>query len=129
MLKTKRNLIFAEECYSIMGSAFEVFNEIGSNHKEKIFQKALANSFSQKKIAFKEQLRARLVFKGKEIGFYIFDFLVFDKIVVEIKVRNYFSRKDIEQLYRYLKVKNLKLGLIIHFTKEGVKYKRVVNLK
>lgn len=70
----------------------------------------------------------KVKYKGRELGIYIFDFLVFGKIVVELKVRNYFSKKDIEQLYRYLKATNLKLGLIIHFTKEGVKYKRIVNL-
>jgi GxxExxY protein len=68
-------------------------------------------------------------FKEKDLGVYYFDFLVFDKIVVEIKKRNYFSIKDINQLRAYLKAVRLKLGLLIHFTNTGVKYRRIVNLK
>ncbi|PIS29970.1 MAG: hypothetical protein COT41_03880 [Candidatus Portnoybacteria bacterium CG08_land_8_20_14_0_20_40_83] len=68
-------------------------------------------------------------YKNKPIGIYYFDFLIDDKIVLEIKVRDYFSKKDITQLYSYLKAKNLKLGIIAHFTKTGVKFKRVANIK
>ena len=59
---------------------------------------------------------------------YYFDFLIENKIVLELKARNYFSRKDIDQLFSYLKSKDMKLGIIAHFTKSGVKFKRVVNI-
>lgn len=129
IIKTKRNLIYKEECYRILGLVFDVYNKVGFGHKELFYQKALAENFKNNGVPFKEQLKVRLKFKGKELGIYIFDFLVFDKIIIELKVRNFFSKKDIEQLYRYLKAVNLKLGIIIHFTKDGIKYKRVVNLK
>ena len=61
------------------------------------------------------------------MGIYYFDFLIDNKIILELKVRNYFSNKDISQLYSYLKAKDIKLGLIAHFTRSGVKFKRVVN--
>jgi len=126
----KRNdLIYKDECYKIVGLIFEVFNNLGFGHKEKFYQNAIASEFKKNKIDFKEQLRAKVKFKGSEIGYYIFDFLVFDKIVVELKQRNYFSKKDIEQLYSYLKVMKLKLGLLVYFTNSGIRYKRIVNLK
>lgn len=128
-VKTKRNLIFAEECYQIIGVCFEVFNKIGYGHKEKFYQEAIAQGFREKKIEFKRELKARVRFKEKDLGVYYLDFLVFDKIVVEIKKRNYFSIKDINQLSAYLKATRLKLGLLIHFTNTGVKYRRIVNLK
>jgi GxxExxY protein len=123
------DLVYKDECYKIIGLIFEVFNNLGYGYKEKIYQKAIAETFKQNKIDFKEQLRAKVVFKGKELGLYILDFLVFGKIVIELKQKTFFSKKDIEQIYAYLKVTNLKLGLLIHFTKEGIRYKRVVNLK
>jgi len=128
-VKTKRNLIFAEECYQIIGICFEVFNKIGYGHKEKFYQEAVAHKLKEKKINFREQLKARVKLGEKELGIYYLDFLVFDKIVVEIKKRNYFSIKDINQLSAYLKATRLKLGLLIHFTNTGVKYRRIVNLK
>jgi GxxExxY protein len=128
-MRAKEDLIYKEECYKIIGFIFEVFNEVGYGHKEKFYQKAVANIFTENGIIFKEQLKARVKFKGKEIGYYLFDFLVLDKIVIELKQKNYFSKKDIEQLYSYLKAVNLKLGILVYFTNDGIRYKRIVNLK
>lgn len=124
----RNDLIYKDECYQIIGLIYEVYNDIGFGHKEKFYQNAVANIFSENKIPFKRELKAKITYKGKNIGYYFFDFLVFDKMVVELKQRNYFSKKDIEQLYSYLKAMNLKLGLLIYFTKSGIRYRRIVNL-
>ena len=112
-----------------MGLVFKVSKELGFEHKESFYQKALAKEFEDNGIIFKEQLRCKLKYKEKELGIYIFNFLVFDKIVVEIKQKKVILSRDIDQLYKYLKAMNWKLGIIITFTKEGAKFKRVVNLK
>jgi GxxExxY protein len=125
----RNDLIYKDECYKIIGLIFEIFNGVGYGYKEKFYQNAVANSFTENKITFKKELKARVNFKGKEIGYYYFDFLVFNKIIIELKRKNYFSKKDIDQLYSYLKAMNLKLGILIYFTKNGIKYKRIVNLK
>ncbi|KKP80188.1 MAG: hypothetical protein A2271_03820 [Candidatus Moranbacteria bacterium RIFOXYA12_FULL_35_19] len=127
-MKTKKNLIYAEECYRIMGVVFRVFKKLGFGHKENFFQKALAKEFTDNGFEFKEQLRYKVKYKEEDLGIYIFDFLIFNKIILEIKQRNFISSKDINQLYKYLKATNLRLGIIITFTSEGVRYKRVVNL-
>lgn len=95
----------------------------------KVFIRKRWLKFLENKIEFKEQLRCKVKYKEKDLGVYIFDFLVFDKIILELKQRDYFSTKDIEQLVKYLKATDLKLGIIIHFTKSGVRYKRVLNIK
>ena len=132
MLKAKlkrQDLVYPDLCYRIIGILFEVWTKIGPGHKENFYQNALAQEFKIANIDFKEQLPAKLYYKNKLIGVYYFDFLIENKIVLEIKVREYFSKKDIKQLYSYLKAKNLKLGIIAHFTGTGVKYKRIVNLQ
>ncbi|HAT73495.1 MAG TPA: GxxExxY protein [Candidatus Moranbacteria bacterium] len=128
-MSIRNDLIYKDECYKIIGLIFSIFNEIGYGHKESFYQKAIANIFSENNIEFKEQLKAKVKHGGKEIGYYIFDFLVFDKIVIELKSKNYFSKRDIDQLYSYLKAMNLKLGILVYFTKECVRYKRIVNLE
>lgn len=128
-MSIRNDLIYKEECYNVIGLIFRIFNEIGYGHKESFYQKAIANIFSENNIKFKEQLKAKVKHRGKEIGYYIFDFLVFDKIVIELKSKNYFSKRDIDQLYSYLKAMNLKLGILVYFTKECVRYKRIVNLE
>jgi len=131
MLKTelkRKDLIYPDLCYQIMGILFQVWKDIGFGHKEIFYQKATAQGLQDFSLPFKEQVPAKINYKGKFIGIYYFDFLINEKIVLEIKVRNYFYKKDIDQLYVYLKAKNLKLGVIAHFTKTGVKFKRVVNI-
>lgn len=125
----KINLIYSKECYKIMGIVFNVYNELGYGHREYVYQKALAEEFRKNKIKFKEQLRYKLKYQGKELGLYILDFLIFDKIVLEIKQKNFISGKDIKQLHGYLSAMNLRLGIIATFTKDQVRYKRIVNLK
>lgn len=127
-VRARKDLIYADECYQIMGIIFKVFNELGYGHKECFYQKAIAKEFKINKIVFKEQLRYRLVYKGEVLGVYIFDFLAFDKIIIEIKQRDYFSIRDIKQIKRYLKATGLKLGILVHFTNSGVRYKRIPNL-
>ena len=102
---------------------------MGFGHKEKIYQNAIEHALGQSNIKFRRELPAKIQFQGKDVGLYYFDFLVDGKVVLEIKVRNFFSKKDIIQLYSYLKAMKLKLGIIAHFTRTGVKFKRVVNLK
>jgi len=124
----KNNLIYPELSYKIIGTLFNVWNGVGSNHKESFYQKAAVRDFKEAGLSFKQQLPAKIIYKDEFVGVYYFDFLVEDKIVLELKVRDYFSKKDITQAFSYLKAKKLKLGIIAHFTKTGVRIKRVVNV-
>jgi len=124
----RSDLVYPELSYQILGVLFGVGTEVGFGHKEIFYQRACGNRFRKVGFEVKEQVPARIIHRGQFIGIYYFDFLINDKVVIEIKVRNYFSKKDIDQLYAYLKARNLKLGIIAHFTKSGVKYKRVVNV-
>ncbi|TSC75343.1 MAG: hypothetical protein G01um101430_438 [Parcubacteria group bacterium Gr01-1014_30] len=56
------------------------------------------------------------------------DFVIDNKIVLELKKGERFSKKHIEQVYAYLKAANLELGIIAYFTKQGVRFKRIVNI-
>ncbi len=127
--KTRKDLIYAEDAYEIVGFMYEVWDKTGYGHKEIFYQRAVAEIFKKNKKVFTEQLKAKVQFNGKIIGEYVFDFLYGNKIVIELKQGEIFSRKNINQVYSYLKATGLKLGLIINFTKNGVKFKRIVNLK
>lgn len=127
-MSRKIKLVYPDECYQIIGVCFEVYNKLGYGYKEKFYQEAIEEIFKERNINFKRELGVKVKFKEKDLGIYYFDFLVFNKIIVEIKKRNYFSVKDIKQIYSYLKTTGLKLGLLIHFTNTGVKYRRIINI-
>ena len=81
------------------------------------------------KIPFEEQLKVDLTFNGDKIGVYFLDFLIDNKIILELKKKDFFSKNDINQVYTYLKSTGLKLGIIAHFTSKGVRFRRILNLK
>ena len=56
------------------------------------------------------------------------DFLIDDKIILELKKGNRFFGKDIDQVYSYLKINNPQLGILANFTNHGVETKRIVNI-
>lgn len=124
----RKDIIYSDLSYKVIGILFDVFNQLGYGYQEKYYQKAIAISFSESKIKFKQEVYSPLKFNNQKVGNYYFDFLIEDKIVLEIKRGNHFSRKDIEQIYSYLKVSKLKLGLLVNFTSKGIKFKRILNI-
>lgn len=114
--------------YTIIGILYEVYNELGPGLKERTYQRAVAAGLKEAGLKFQEEVYIPVTFKSETVGSHYFDFLVEDQIVIELKVGDYFSRRNIDQVYRYLLAKNLLLGLLANFTRRGVKIKRVVNL-
>jgi GxxExxY protein len=123
----KENLIYPELSYKIIGLAFNIYNELGFGHLEKTYQKALAKELRDNSIRFSEQVKYSVEYKGEIIGNNYLDFLIEDTVIIELKKSGYMSKKNIEQISNYLKVSKLKLALVIIFTPEGVRIKRVVN--
>jgi GxxExxY protein len=123
------DLVYPELSYEIIGCAYEVWDELGYGHMEKIYQKALGVSFRSKKISFEEQVHYSLKFKDELVGRGFLDFLVDKKVIVELKKEQNFSKANITQVLNYLKLSDLKLAILINFTKDGMKFKRIINIE
>ena len=121
-------VIYKELSYEIVGSAFEVFKELGYGFKERYYEDAITRELKNRGINFKRQIPYKLKYKGEIIGNYRFDFLIEDKIIVELKRGDYFSRNNMTQALQYLKASNLKLAILINISSGGVKFKRILNL-
>jgi GxxExxY protein len=127
--EVKKDIIYPQEVFEIVGIMYDVWNGVGYGHKESFYEKAAAEIFRKRKKNFQEQLRCEVKFGEKSLGVYIFDFIYEDKIVIELKKGEVFPKHNIKQIYAYLKATKLKLGLLINFTSNGVKFKRIVNIK
>ena len=122
------DLLYPELSYKIVGCAFDVFREIGGDHREKIYQRAMSSALRRAGLKFVEQKKQTVHYHGENVGNGFSDLLVEDKIIVELKRgKNYFE-KELEQLLDYLKTSKLQLGIIIRFTPNGARFKRVVNI-
>lgn len=123
------DLVYKELSYRIIGIAFEIYNSLGSGLKEKDYALAFEEILKQEKIVYSRELCYPLKIRDKIIARNFFDFLVDDKVVVELKAGSKQYREACVQLFEYLKVSKIKLGIIIRFTSDGVKYKRIPNIK
>jgi len=123
------NLIHEELSYKIIGVLYKVYNILGPGFQEKYYQRAIKKVLEKENIPFFEQVRVNFDINGVEIGKYYIDFVIDHKIVLEIKSKNYFSIKDIKQVLGYLKKAKIEVGLLIAFSTEGLKIKRILRGK
>lgn len=121
------DLYYKELSYQMNGYLFEMFNKVGFGYKEKHYQAILEEILKFYKVRYIKELYGRIVFNGRIIAKYYLDFLIENKIVLELKVANDFYQQHINQVLSYLKAKNLKLGILAIITKDGIKTKRIVN--
>ncbi len=126
--KARKDIIYADLSGQIIGVLLDVYNQLGHGYPEKTYQKAVALAFTKAGLKHIEQLYVPVIFDGKVVGKNYFDFLVEDKVVVEIKRGDYFVKSHIDQVNKYLISKNLKLGILAYFAPRTVHLKRVVNL-
>lgn len=128
-MEEKEKLVYPELSYKIVGLLYDVHNQIGGGHREKYIQRAIEILLIRNNIQFKKELYCPLIFEHEEIGKYFLDFLIESKLVLEIKSGERFDRKSIDQVFSYLKANNLKLGILAQFTKEKVKFRRILNIR
>ena len=103
-----------------------VMNAIGHGYLEKIYENALAIDFRKNDIAFAQQQEFPLSYEGELIGTFIPDFIVFDKIIVEIKAVDKITEREIGQVINYLKTTKLELGVLLNFKNQKLEWKRIV---
>lgn len=82
-----KKLIYPELSYQVVGAAFKVFNELGWVYKEIYYQRALTSELDKQLVKYQRELIFPLKYNGKTIGKYIADFIIDDKIIIELKVR------------------------------------------
>ncbi|MFH1287714.1 MAG: GxxExxY protein [bacterium] len=108
-------MVYEELTYEIRGACFEVFNALGSGFKETVYHNALSKEFKLRKLNFEGKKRLKIYFKDEEVGIYEPDFIVDDKIIIEVKAVPIMPKYFENQLYYYLKCTEYKLGLLINF--------------
>lgn len=111
----------------LIGYAFEIYNQLGFGHRELVYHKAFELLLNKNNITYQREKYGKIKFNGKIIGKYFIDFVIEDRVAAEFKVRNEIYKKDISQLLDYMISEEIETGLLITFTKEGVKLKRLIN--
>jgi GxxExxY protein len=119
-------LLFKELTFSIIGAAMEVHKVLGGGFLEAVYQSALAHEFALQKIAFEQQVRLPVNYKGILIGENVADFVIDGKIILEIKAVSQFNDTHKAQAIHYLAATGYKLAMLLNFGTSSLEYKRIV---
>ncbi len=122
-------IIYPELSYQIVGAAFDVFNGIGFGMPEKVYQKAFAESLKKRNLTFEREKYVMITYEDKPLIKAFLDFVIDNKIIVEMKVKPQLGYVHIKQVMEYLKSTKLKLAILVYVTRDGIKYRRIVNLQ
>lgn len=103
----------------IIKAAIEVHKELGPGLLESVYEHCFVEELNGLGLKCSQQVKLPLIYKGKITPkTFIIDMLVEDKIIVELKTVEEILPIHEMQLISYLKLSNLKLGLLINFHEE-----------
>lgn len=121
------DLLYKEESYRIIGKCFEVYNNLGAGFLEIVYKDALEYEFNRANIPFSRETRYDVNYKDIILPHkFQADFVVYDKIILEVKAISGIADEFIAQAINYLKVSGNKLTLIVNFGELKFNYKRIV---
>jgi GxxExxY protein len=123
----KQELIYKDLSYKITGILFEVQNELGRFCSEKQCGDLLEKKLIERKMRYEREKFLPESFSGEHKNRNKIDFLIEDKIILEIKSKRMIEKSDFYQTKRYLVAFNKKLGILVNFRDRYLKPKRVIN--
>lgn len=117
----KTKLIHPKLSYILTGIFFDIHNHLGRYSREKQYADVLEKRLQELKIPFKREFK--ILNTGNKV-----DFLIDEKIIVEIKAKRLILKEDYYQVQRYLQSSGVKLGLIVNFRNRYLKPIRIIKI-
>ncbi len=111
--------------YKIIGCAMKVHNTLGNGFQEVIYQRCLAIELEKNEINYEREKEMPIYYEGLEVGTRRADFIVEDRIMVELKVVINFEDVHLAQGLNYLSAYNLETGLLLNFGSTSLQTKRL----
>ena len=121
----RNNLPHSELTGGILNCSFEVMKELGPGFQEKIYKNALLITLKQKGLRVETEQSFEVAYRGIVIGRYSADLVVEKTVIVELKCCESLIREHQAQLFNYLKVSKLPVGLLINFRRRKLECKRL----
>ncbi|MBI4135091.1 MAG: GxxExxY protein [Candidatus Sungbacteria bacterium] len=124
---SKPQLIHPEFSYQLNGILFAVHNERGRYCNEKQYGDAIEKYLKTYHLIYEREKVLPPSFAGEVAGRNKIDFVVDDKILLELKTKRVLDRQDYYQTRRYLAALGIKLGILVNFRDKFLRPRRVLN--
>lgn len=125
---TKNNdedLLHGDLTRTVIGGAYAIHTQLGEGFLEHVYSNGLSAVLRGAGIAVRREAPYEIFYRGETLGRYKADLVVDDKVVIEVKAGKAIDQSARAQLYNYLRVSGLQVGLIINFSAR-VDFKRVI---
>lgn len=124
---SKSKILFPELSYEITGLYFKIHKELGRFRSEGSYGDALEVLLQERGIEYQRELALTPSFEGEASRRNVIDFLIDDKIILELKAKQFVSREEYAQVKRYLTASGKQLGIIINFGQRFLVPKRILH--
>lgn len=127
---TNEDYLYKKESYSIIGILFEVHKQLGKGFSEIVYKDAIEYELNNKNISFEREKEFAVKYKDTVLKhkFYA-DFVIENKIILEIKTVDCFNAAHYNQCLNYLKISGYQLAILSNFNLVSLEYKRIVDTK
>ena len=120
-------LLHNELTYKLRGLFFEIRNTYGPGQKENVYCNLLEETLKENQISFKREKSIKIhSINKKVVGVYKPDFIIDDKIILEIKSSRIIPKIDEKQLYYYLRNSKYEIGFLVNFSTPRIFIKRII---
>ena len=118
-----------EITYKINGCAMKVHNTLGNGFQEVIYQRCLALELQKAGLNFGREIEQAIFYEGIEVGIRRADFIVENRIIVELKAVINLEDVHLAQAKNYVVAYDFPIGLLINFGAVSLQFKKVFNAK
>jgi GxxExxY protein len=119
-------IVYRELSYKIFGCALTVHKTLGPGFPEAVYERALELELQKVGLESERQKSFRVIYAGQPVGNFRADFVVEEKVILELKAGTEMPKVFERQLHSYLQVSGLRLGILINFGREKLETKRIV---
>ena len=120
-------VIHKELSYKINGLLFKTHNELGRYKNEKQYADYLEDLLKKNFFNYKREYKLTPSFNGEKKGRNVCDFIIEDKIIIELKTVKFLTQENYFQVKRYLSCSSLRLGILVNFRQNYLTPKRILN--
>jgi GxxExxY protein len=99
----------------IIGTFYEVYNELGFGFLESVYEKAMIIALRAKDLRAENQIEINVWFRGDRIGTFFTDILVENLVILELKAVRGIDNSHKAQLLNYLRATEIEVGILLNF--------------
>ncbi|MEW7987245.1 MAG: GxxExxY protein [Candidatus Thiodiazotropha endolucinida] len=110
----------------VIGCGYEVSNELGAGFFEAVYENALCLEFEHQVLSFERHKHLEVRYKGRVVGHYVADFIVENRLLLELKALSALTNEHDAQVMNYLRATGLKVGLLLNFGTPRLGVRRLV---